>query len=396
MTASPCASRAGRARRRGATRSANSARLARPRHGVVERLVGELLLERLALADVAAVEHDAADVLVVAAGRCAGPRTGARRRRGGAACSRSPRSRAGAPSPSSSTLQQAACSLGLHEQLSKRVPRPPRRRSRARARSTGSGRATTRRRSSTVIRSLAFCDERARSAPRSAGGAPPRSARRSRAPARPGRPAPRERRQLGAGVGTQRSGARCLARPPARAARRRRRGQVELVEQSAGARASAPARRPRSRRLADARPSGERRHRRASSAAHSRASTPRRRASARTASSAARRSRRAGGADQRDARPAQRALARDRPLLLAHEAGHARHDEHEQDDRRADRSTSRSTLPPTSWRSSIAGAISDAPVSSARRSRVSRGSRSGAARRASRIDGCSAAAPHSR
>ena len=34
-------------------------------HRVVERLVGELLLERLALADVAAVEHDAADVLVV-------------------------------------------------------------------------------------------------------------------------------------------------------------------------------------------------------------------------------------------------------------------------------------------------------------------------------------------
>ena len=35
------------------------------RHGVVERLVRELLLECLALADVAAVEHDAADVLVV-------------------------------------------------------------------------------------------------------------------------------------------------------------------------------------------------------------------------------------------------------------------------------------------------------------------------------------------
>ena len=32
---------------------------------IVERLVGELLLERLPLADVAAVEHDAADVLVV-------------------------------------------------------------------------------------------------------------------------------------------------------------------------------------------------------------------------------------------------------------------------------------------------------------------------------------------
>ena len=35
------------------------------RDRVVERLVGELLLERLALADVAAVEHDAADRRVV-------------------------------------------------------------------------------------------------------------------------------------------------------------------------------------------------------------------------------------------------------------------------------------------------------------------------------------------
>ena len=37
--------------------------------GVVEGLVGELLLEALALADVAAVEHDAAHVLVVESGR---------------------------------------------------------------------------------------------------------------------------------------------------------------------------------------------------------------------------------------------------------------------------------------------------------------------------------------
>ena len=34
-------------------------------HRVVERLVGQLLLEGLPLADVAAVEHDAVDVLVV-------------------------------------------------------------------------------------------------------------------------------------------------------------------------------------------------------------------------------------------------------------------------------------------------------------------------------------------
>ena len=35
------------------------------RHRVVECLVSELLLESLPLADVAAVQHDAADVLVV-------------------------------------------------------------------------------------------------------------------------------------------------------------------------------------------------------------------------------------------------------------------------------------------------------------------------------------------
>ena len=35
------------------------------RHGVVERLVGELILELLPLADVAAVQHDTADVLVL-------------------------------------------------------------------------------------------------------------------------------------------------------------------------------------------------------------------------------------------------------------------------------------------------------------------------------------------
>ena len=47
------------------TRSTNSARLGRLVTGIVERLVGELLLERLALADVARVQHDAAHVLVV-------------------------------------------------------------------------------------------------------------------------------------------------------------------------------------------------------------------------------------------------------------------------------------------------------------------------------------------
>ena len=49
-------------------RSLNSARLAQPGQRVVERLVDELLLELLALADVAGVEDEAADVRVVAAG----------------------------------------------------------------------------------------------------------------------------------------------------------------------------------------------------------------------------------------------------------------------------------------------------------------------------------------
>ena len=49
--------RGGAGRGRARARSANSARLARPVSGVVERLVGELLLECLALGDVAGVEH---------------------------------------------------------------------------------------------------------------------------------------------------------------------------------------------------------------------------------------------------------------------------------------------------------------------------------------------------
>ena len=48
------------------------------------------------------------------------------------------------------------------------------------------------------------------------------------------------------------------------------------------------------------------------------------------------------------------------------------------------------------WTASTAGAISDAPVRSARRNGVSFGSRSGAGRSRPDIDGCSAAAPQSR
>ena len=70
------------------TRSTNSARLGRLVTGIVEGLVGELLLEGLALADVARVQDDPAHVLVVEQVACAGSRTGAGRRRGDAGCTR--------------------------------------------------------------------------------------------------------------------------------------------------------------------------------------------------------------------------------------------------------------------------------------------------------------------
>ena len=59
--------------------------------GVVERLVGELLLEGLALAHVAAVEHDAVDVLVVEQVRVEHLELAHARRRGGAGRTRAPR-----------------------------------------------------------------------------------------------------------------------------------------------------------------------------------------------------------------------------------------------------------------------------------------------------------------
>ena len=63
------------------------------RDGVVERLVGELVLERLALADVAAVEHDAADVLVLEEVRVLHLELEPRRRRDAGASNRSRGSR---------------------------------------------------------------------------------------------------------------------------------------------------------------------------------------------------------------------------------------------------------------------------------------------------------------
>ena len=91
MTASRCA--------RGAARDGVAHALDEQRavgevgHRIVEGLVRELLLERLALADVAAVEHDAADVLVVEQVRVEHLELAQRCRRGGAAALERPRSR---------------------------------------------------------------------------------------------------------------------------------------------------------------------------------------------------------------------------------------------------------------------------------------------------------------
>ena len=121
--------------------------------GVVEGLVGELLLERLALADVAAVEHDAADVLVVeqvgvedlelahaavGVAQAALERLGAGRR-----ASPGRRGRAGGGPPRRAA---AAARSGCRRASSGG--------SRARARSRGSGRRRGRSSSRTVMRSL--------------------------------------------------------------------------------------------------------------------------------------------------------------------------------------------------------------------------------------------------
>ena len=135
------------------------------RHRVVEGLVRELLLEDLALADVAAVQHDAVARSRRGAGSCAGSRTAAGCRRGGAArtrCvspSRPPCSRSSASSGSRRAL--LAGRAGTRRSGGPPRPRP---RSRARARSRGSGRAPRAWASITVIRSLACCTSELRRA----------------------------------------------------------------------------------------------------------------------------------------------------------------------------------------------------------------------------------------
>ena len=94
---------------------------------------------------------------------------------------------------------------------------------------------------------------------------------------------------------------------------------------------------------------------------------------------------------------AEDALAGDRALLLAHEAGHAGDDEAEEDDRGDDDHDQVVAVVDDLGRSAMTGAISEATVSSDEPAAASgAASRSGAGVSSSRIDGCSAAAPHSR
>ena len=105
-----------------------------------------------------------------------------------------------------------------------------------------------------------------------------------------------------------------------------------------------------------------------------------------------------GRGHERGAGAAQHALAVEGALLLADEAGHARDDEAEQDDRRADDDDQVDVAAGAiSCTISIAGAMSDAhgQQRQAERREARRAARA-PARSSSRIDGCSAAAPQSR
>ena len=87
---------------------------------IVEGLMGELLLERLPLADVAAVQDDPTYVLVLAGVACAAPRIGASGRPDGAASTRTCASpgRALAPATTCVSRARSAC----ESNLSKRAP----------------------------------------------------------------------------------------------------------------------------------------------------------------------------------------------------------------------------------------------------------------------------------
>ena len=323
------------------------------RDRVVEGLVRELLLERLALADVAAVEDDAADVLVVEQVRVLDLELQRRCRRGGAARTRGPAvCPAVARGAVAEQVQQAACSPGASRRVEARADDLVGRVAERRARSTGSGRrsrAVGAEHGDEVARVLRRAS---RSAPRSRGGGPPRSARRSRARARPGwraraararsaRPASRRattsrtRAALARRRGRAR-GRRALRGADAQVAQRRGREQRHARGRAAGA-SSAPAVAARGGASADARPRG----RAAATTCSASSSSERERARvdagerARRPSAARVISSRSVAATSAAPAPLSTRSRRDGALLLAHEAGHA--DDHEAEQRRPTR-----------------------------------------------------------
>ena len=114
---------------------------------VVEGLVGELLLEGLALADVAAVEHDPADGVVLEQVRVQDLELAQRRRRVWRSEHSSDLGLApGVRGAVGQQAQQAAVLVGGQQAVEARADHVRRARSRGRARSTGSGRRRWRRR----------------------------------------------------------------------------------------------------------------------------------------------------------------------------------------------------------------------------------------------------------
>ena len=325
------------------------------RDRVVEGLVGELLLERLALGDVAAVEDDAADVLVVEQVRVQDLELAA------ALPSRwrSVHSRTSVPpSPSArrrrrEQVQQAALLAAGEQARRSACRRPPRACSRGRARSTGSGRRSRASESSTVMRSLECADERAEArlarrrwtssvsaalssasddlrgerAQAAARGRREGVARRRR---RAGRASPRGRQAAG-----RRAWRRAAAGEVGAALGREREPRAARVgggaEERAGGVGAAPRRRRRRRPCARRRPGAV-----VVDEAQRAARRPRRRATRRRRARRGRSPRASSRRRARRRRALSVALAGDGALLLADEAGHADDDEAEQDDRGAD------------------------------------------------------------
>ena len=113
---------------------------------VVEGLVGELLLEGLALADVAAVEDDPADGVVLEQVRVQDLELAQRPVAVAQRALEDLGLAAGVRRAVGQQVQQAALLVGVQEAIEARADHVLRRRSRGRARSTGSGRRSWRRR----------------------------------------------------------------------------------------------------------------------------------------------------------------------------------------------------------------------------------------------------------